>query len=682
MRKNYLLGLVAIILVISLPAAAREPIHFESDTLKEKKQILHAKGNVKFRQGQYQICSQSADYNRSTGDLFFRDDIEINIPEGEFSSQAIDYNVQTSKGSINNFRGTLNQSQLRLYGKQLHLTPETFFLSSANITSCPTKDVDWLVKQSEATVHRAAQEVELTNAILYWGSVPLVYLPYWRFYYGEDPKTGFISPDITIKSGRIGGSAPYYIRLADNIDFTIIPNYDTEYGLELGNQLRFLTEDVKGEIALNHVFFEDEERGYQSIDLKSNETATYKNSPWKWWLTGSNVSDHNYLRNFGDSTQETSKRNLPRIFGFAYTDQLWGVTMEAKTYKTIDDNLITPSQILPQITYNYADDNWQHRFHYSRFINTDANIPNTNRLLWNSELSHTYYIDKLNFQPSLGINSGYHMIDKKDNEFVLVPHVQLRANYLQNFSQTDSSEHQILWRTALMYAPHVQQDNIFAHTTQNLASSLSNIYEWNRFIGGDRYGDISALTYGFEHRFFDDDRERFFLALGQRYYFVRPRTLLPGQRRPNSGADNIFIETYFNIDDRWQLASDAEFNIQNGTTERFYFDLNWRASNKKRFNVGYLSDESESFVTGFATPLFKRVEGSFNIDYSLSDSQISQSQLSINIEDDCACWTLHLGITNRVVGINDRDTKFSIGMVFTGLTSVGRQYNSDLESVE
>ncbi len=679
MRTKSLLWLVTIILIGTSPAHGREQVYFESDTLFEKNNTLYAKGNVKFRQNNYLICSQSADYNTVNGALSFADDVQISMKEGEFTGQAVDYNVQTNEAAIHSFDGTINDTNLRIYGEQIHLTPQDFFISSVYITSCPVESEDWKLFQDITKIDRLEKETEVSNAVFFLGDIPIAYLPYWRFYYGEEAKTGFLSPDISIKSSGIGGKTPYYFRIADNIDMTMTPNFDTEYGFELGNQLRFLTDEMSGEIEINHVL--DDSRGRQLIKLESNANAAYKTSPWRWWINGSNISDDDYYKNFGETAEETSQRNLPRVIGISYNRDTWRVRMDVKTYKTLDSDLIPPSQMLPQITYHYNKDDLRHHFRYTRFKNPYSATPDTDRLLFNNELNSDYQIKNFNIHSSLGINGGYHIIDKQKNQFVLVPHVQLETEYHQNFTWNEKSDSHILWRTALMYAPYRKQNEIIPYTTRGLASSLSNIYEWNRFIGGDRYGDISALTYGFEHRLYNVGHEYFFLGVGQRYYFSKPRVSLPWQQQQKSGAGNLLMESYFNEGDKWRIKSDAEFNTQTGTTERFYIDLNWR-STKKKFKFGYLTDTSETIVAGFSTPLFSRVEGSYDIDYSLTNNQATQSRLSFNIEDDCGCWELHLGFVNRVISADKRNSEFKVGIVFSGLASVGKQYDNDFDAIE
>ena len=86
--------------------------------------------------------------------------------------------------------------------------------------------------------------------------------------------------------------------------------------------------------------------------------------------------------------------------------------------------------------------------------------------------------------------------------------------------------------------------------------SSGGIYDWNRFSGGDRAADANVAAYGahFRRRDEADGRELWTLEFAQRYYFRRPRIVLPGESSPpERGFANLFAELKARPDKRWKL---------------------------------------------------------------------------------------------------------------------------------
>lgn len=664
----------------------REPVYFESDFLQEKAETFYARGQVKINHRELEMCSNFASYNRFSGDVNLHEEVKMTLPEGTLAADNAKYNLKTGEGEFTHYQGSLHDSRVRFYGESILVHPQQFLLSTVRLTSCPTKDEDWLISQNKAVVDRERQEITVHNALFYLEELPVMYLPYWRFYYGNAPKSGFLKPDINIKSDGIEGKLPYYFRLADNRDLTVIPHYDSEYGFELGNQFRFLAPRLSGEIQLNQVFFEPEARGWQYLQMQSNRPL----SPWHWWVEAEAVSDDFYLQNFGDDHEQTTKRNLPRRFGVSYTQDIWQADINFESYKTLGDEWQSPAQILPQINYHYADDGIRHRVQYSRFKSASSEM--VDRLLWGGQVEHRYDFPQFNIESAVGVETGYFSTDTT-NEMLVIPHAQLGLNSMQLLEPSNKSvqsgqsasskqdSNVLLWRLLYQYAPYKNQDNIPLSTTQALPSSLFNLYEWNRFLGGDRFGDINAMAYGVEYRSLKQGQETFFLALAQRYHFSETRVNLQGAKS-KAGGSNVFMHSELNVNKQWQLNADAEYNTGSGETERFYFDLNWHPTNERIFKLGYLSEETENFILGIASPIAERTQASFYVDYSLNDKKASVIKAFLQIEDDCDCWQLNMGIESRIIAASDRDTSFKIGITFSGLTSLGRSYNSHFDSIE
>ena len=86
-------------------------------------------------------------------------------------------------------------------------------------------------------------------------------------------KSGFLFPSIGNSStGGFQLSLPYYWNIAPNADFTFEPKEYTKRGVDLGGDLRFLTERQHGELDWNYLPY-DSNFGASRSRVRLNEVA-------------------------------------------------------------------------------------------------------------------------------------------------------------------------------------------------------------------------------------------------------------------------------------------------------------------------------------------------------------------------------------------------------------------------
>ena len=90
---------------------------------------------------------------------------------------------------------------------------------------------------------------------------------------------------------------------------------------------------------LSAVPFEEENRDRQEAAVRFNRGA------WRGEVNVRNVSDDDYLKDFGEGADETSSRHLVREARAVYDGGRWRMEAEMQGYKTLDRRLTAPHRV-------------------------------------------------------------------------------------------------------------------------------------------------------------------------------------------------------------------------------------------------------------------------------------------------------------------------------------------------
>ena len=125
-------------------------------------------------------------------------------------------------------------------------------LVNANYTSCPPNDNTWMLHGDHLTLNKEKGRGKAKNVKLTVRDTPILYLPYITFPIDSRRQSGFLYPNIgsTSNSG-LSFSLPYYWNIAPNMDATITPKLLSKRGIDLQNELRYLSKKSHGQLNFN-----------------------------------------------------------------------------------------------------------------------------------------------------------------------------------------------------------------------------------------------------------------------------------------------------------------------------------------------------------------------------------------------------------------------------------------------
>lgn len=681
--RGYPLPLHTAVLALALLCPARAdsptpPLHVEAVKMENTGTLLRAEGEVKATFREYELCAGRITYDHSTGLIRAVEDIRLTHRSGEITGSAATYDLHQDSGEIRDFRTREETSGLRIEGEHAEWRENGLRARHATITSCPPDSDDWHLSAAQAETDDDRDTLLVRNVALHLAGVPVLYLPYGMFYYGEEKRSGFLAPRVQVDSGSGGGiAAPYYFALAPHYDLTFTPQYRSKHGVELGGELRFLTPQGGGEILVATAVGDEEGRGREKIDYR------YSKDGLSVYLAAENVSDTAYLHDYAQD-EDKSVRTLPRTAVVQMVRGNLYARAALEHFKSLDKNLTAPHRAMPQIDIGSSGSgrnyDWNTSAQLADFRHNT--LADSWRAVWRGALRSTRRFNEVLLSPEFGAHAVHYRGSAQRSNF-LVPYAKLNVERNASDVFADSAhgrDHLRLRAAGVVALRNKRQNSAPLLDTAVREPNSENLFEWNRFIGDDRASDSRFIAYGGSYHLFDGETERLFIGAAQRYHLQSAQVHLPQHDTPPvRGFGNVLLNGHLYLRGGWRAAAAAEWDAQHTTMERFYAEVHGAFAERKLLHLRYLMDDEESLVVGGALPLASWLDAAAQADYLLSEDRFSRSWLALQLRNDCDCWNISFTISDTVVQEGDNETRFSIGVELHGLGGIGSDYDSLLQ---
>ncbi|MGI9338390.1 MAG: LPS-assembly protein LptD, partial [Gammaproteobacteria bacterium] len=595
-------------------AAAAQTLHLQADDIRGDTRHITASGNVKAHSDSGLLCAAQMRYDRQSGIVRAFGEVRAELDGGAITGESALFDLRQRRGEIDAFHADLGKSggesggenQLQAEGAKLFLHGATISAAEMTLSSCPANSRDWQIVLSGAQADTDAEVVSGRGARLEFGGVPVMWLPFGSWYYGDDKKSGFLTPRFGYRSDGADVAAPYYYYLRDNYDATITPRWTQKHGLLLSGAGRYLFARSGGGAVLEWLPFEEQQRGRQRF--WHGWRGSGAGGEWQATLHAENVSDAAYYKDFSNTPEELAIRHLPRAAALSYRRGGWHLRAAAEDYKVLRADHKPPHDILPMAQINGGGEGivgrWSAQTQYANFRANDKEAPEGGRLFALARLERDWFWRGIALTPMAGVHaSGYRLRDEDAPGFA-VPFFRLDARRRFLWKDAPMGAAEAKWRAAMVYAPQVRQHNAPLFDTELLQLNSARVFDWNRFVGGDRAADARFLAYGAElRRRGADGGEVFFVGAAQRYYFRAPRiTLASEDTPPQRGLANLLLDLRARPARNWRLESAAEWQPSDGVIRRFYADLRADFGGGKLMRAGVLLEEDESITWGAAAP--------------------------------------------------------------------------------
>ena len=281
------------------------------------------------------ISAESASFDREAGIIELIGNVTA-LKGSEYFSMG-DYLMLNTQEDTKQFRPFFFQEhadELWMSARSAKADHEEYELHTGIVSSCNPQDPDWTIRFSSGYYDDESQWMQMYNARLYAGEVPVFYLPYFAYPTDTTRRSGLLLPTIGLSDDEgFMYQQPIYIAESPYWDLELLPQVRTNRGEGIYSIFRFVdTPNSSGSLVVGGF---NEKKSYQEdFNLKNDQHygiefdyqhRGFLHNWFDWDLSGSSgiFSDITYLNdveylnlkendslNYATTSQVTSKVNL------------------------------------------------------------------------------------------------------------------------------------------------------------------------------------------------------------------------------------------------------------------------------------------------------------------------------------------------------------------------------------
>lgn len=585
-------------------------VYMEADNLEldQQQDELLLMGNSALRHNDTYLEAEQIRYYPDKRKADLEESIFLERPGLRFLADEGQLELTTDQGWLSQIEYRLPEYKARgkaVRAEMLSDSQSRFF--DADFTTCPPGYKDWSIGASELLIDRESGWGHAHHAVLRLGSLPVFYSPYFTFPVDDRRKSGFLLPSWG-NSKDLGAefSIPYYFNLAPNYDTTFTPRWMSRRGLMLGGEARFLGEHQRG--SLSGEYLDDQVDSEDHDNQRSIYRLFHTSQPLPGLSTridASEVSDMDYLSDFGTGLETSSTRYLERIGEITYRSGDWYLRGLVQDFQSVDKTLNPasyPYTLLPRLNLDYRK--------LLDSYNSDLGVKSEYTAFEHDTLITGQRIRLQPFtglklrrpwgflSPRLTLHYASYALEETDPDTeatpsFTVPTLSLDSGLVfeRDSSWFGTSATQTLEpRLYYLYAPFEDQSEIPDFDTADLELSFTNLFKENRFTGGDRVGDANQIALGLTSRWLESDTgvERLRAGIGRIFYFKDREVQLTGdiETLPRSP---IVTEISAKLGRHWRTSLNLRWDpqLEEKQIDKGRIGLHYSSPDQQLFNISY-----------------------------------------------------------------------------------------------
>ncbi|MEX0604661.1 MAG: LPS assembly protein LptD [Marinobacter sp.] len=664
-------------------------------------QTLWLQGDVRLRQGQFDVTGSEARYNQTDGRLSLTGPLVSRGQGVLLTGEKAGYDTGTGRLDIDSATFLLHAAEMR--GSALSLSqPQSgqVVIRQGNLTTCAPGQNDWALVASEIELDQIEGVGEARHVRLEIKDVPVFYLPYASFPIDDRRKSGFLYPAFGTSNTGSGGffSVPYYLNLAPHYDATLTPQYIHGRGLFSEAEGRYLSPLGESVLQLGYIAndgaYEDEEPGAdgERWGLDFSTRASF-GSGWSGYGDYSVVSDNDYLSDLNRGLEISQATHLVRRGGVRYTDRQQFFELYLNGYQTITDRIADqnkPYDQLPEALYGVERD-WGFfetvfEGQYTWFDRDNAGLTGLDRATGQRlrvlpELALPMRALWGYARPSVTLDHTVYELEDYtagDGSFVrTVPVFEWDSGlYFDRQSTLFDIPYNQTLEPRLYYAWADADDQSFIPDFDSAIQGFrfDDLFSRNRFTGGDRVGDTNQLATAVTTRFNDlnTGAERARLSLGQLYYYDDREVTLNGQGADDRSGSALAGEAVLRPIDTLDIRTSGLWDPRTHQTVEGRSQLVFHSENYRYLaTLGhtYRRGEFEQSDIGAVFPVTDNVS---LIGRWVYDSQTDRTAGSLaGIEYNNCCWSVQLVSQNYLTDDQTLENRILFQVQLKGLGGSG-----------
>ncbi len=673
---------------------------------------LYLQGDVQVRQGGFYVTGSEARYRQSAGRLTIQGPLVSRGDGFLLTGERAEYSVDSGRFDINTATFLLHGPEMRgSAGSLSRVDDSRVEIHDGMLTTCGPQQNDWAIVASEIELDQTEGFGTAKHVRLEVLDVPVFYWPYASFPIDDRRKTGFLYPQFGSSSAGSGAyiATPYYLNLAPHYDATFTPQYIHGRGLFNEVEGRYLS--GLGETTLqvgyidNDSAYADDNPGEsgQRWALDASTRAEF-GSGWNGYGDFSVVSDEDYLSDLNRSLAINQATHLQRIGGVRYQGPNQYFDVYLNDYQTVSDRIAQadrPYAQLPGVVYAgtakaglfEAGLESQYTWFY-RDNDTLTGLDKANgqrfrarpelalpmRALWgfsrpSVSLDYTRYELEDYSAGTEGFDRTVPVVEW-DNGLYFDRQTNL---FDVPYNQTLEPRLYYAWADA-----EADQNYIPSFDTAVQTFRFEQLFQPDRFVGGDRVGEANQLTVALTSRFNDllTGAERARFSIGQVQYFEDREVTLFGEGGSDRSRSPLAGEVVLNPLQNLQIRSSGLWDPETGDTEEGRSQLIFHSQDYRYLaSVGHTYSKGELDQSDIAAvlPATDRVS---LIGRWVYDSDLDRTVGSLaGIEYNNCCWSVQVVHQNYLTDDQQLDSRILFQIQLKGLGGSGGSSSSISEAI-
>ncbi len=658
---------------------------------------LILRGDAEIRRGGTVLRGDTITYTQATDTVNVEGHARVFRDGASFSGPRLDFRVDAQTGTMPDAAFTYAARRGRGDATLIEfLGSERARMENARFTTCGPGDNAWWVQAESIEFDGLDETATASSATLVFKGTPILWSPILSFPTSDRRKSGFLTPSFGLSS-TLGTdiSAPYYINLAPNYDYTLTPRLMSKRGLLLENELRFLNPNHRGTLVYDIIAKDQQFDGSRDFKAVRYEYA----SPLGFGagINYNRVSDDRYFVDFATTIVDTSQKVLPQDGYLAYNQPYWNTSVRVTKNQTLQDPntlllVAKPYERVPQASVNGYVANWRGFEASAPLEGTRFDHPTLetgNRYLADVRAAYPILAPGWFFVPRARVSSTSYDLDPRfrpgdSSQTRTLPILSLDAGLV--FERDTgwfgrASQQTLEPRLFYAYIPFRNQSNLPNFDSALADLNYAQLFTENIYSGSDRISEANQLTAALTTRILDSETgaERLRASIGQRYYFSEQRVTLPGETPRTNNATDVLAALTAQLGRSWAIDLAAQYAAERSEFVRATAGARWqprRASVLSAYYRYQTNGISQVDLSG-QWPLSNNWYAVGRFNYSLQDRRLIDTVAGLEYQQDC--WLLRFVVQRFATTALTTTTNFYLQLELNGLTSVGSSAASLLQ---
>ena len=658
---------------------------------------LTARGAVELKRDGTTIFSDFLRYNQEFGRIEADGGVRLELDGDRFFGPRLRFDALDETGVFDEPTYVIQREQTA-HGKAARidiLNRDRYRLTRSTYTTCAPGQDDWVLETGELDLDYAIEEAQARDARLKFFDTTVLALPFATLPLEKRRKSGLLAPFYAQTSARgLEIGVPYYWNIAPEHDATIMPVYMSKRGVQLKGAYRYLGRSYAGDLRLE-VLPDDRRFGgsRSGVSLQHSQQITPQ-------LLGridyNEVSDDQYFSDLSSQVRLTSIGVLPREGLLQYSGALggfnYGAVARVQRFQTLQDPLaptIPPHERLPQLTFAGGLNDIGGLVdlglpaEYVRYAH--PTLAEGTRFRINPTLTMPFLAPGWYLRPKLGLRYiDYDLSRVSPGTPAGTP---TRPSATIPWLSVDSGllfERPLQWgerkltqtlepRLYYVNIPFRDQGNMPLFDTAYADFNFAQIFNENRFSGGDRFGDADELTVAVSSRLLNSDgTESLRGTIAQKFYFKNERVGLTRDSPLRTGDNSdILAAVGGQLSRAWGFDTTLQYKPGAGKIDRLNVAARYSPAIGRVLSASYRYDRRDLRQIDIAGqwPFARGWYAVGRYNYSMLDGRLLEGLAGL--EYNAGCWVFRTAF-QRLQTTTDTS---SIGVFFqielTGLGEIG-----------